>query len=148
LGDVVDIAFMKLCYIDINNDTDVRELFEYYLKSLDSLQTKYPDLKIIHFTVPLTIKSKGIKGLAKVILKRDDNINRNKFNELMKNQFDQNELFDIAGIESTFPDGSSYRYVNGIPGLIPEYSSDGRHLNQDGKVLVARELVRKLLMND
>jgi len=147
LGGSVDIAFMKLCYIDINNRTDINELFEYYQTAINLLQKEYPHLKIIHCTVPLTTKPKGLKGLAKVILKMDDNVFRDKYNQLMRNHYDSIVLFDIAKIEATFPDGTFNRYLNGIPGLIPEYSSDGRHLNQQGRLLIANELMRKLLMN-
>lgn len=147
LVDAVDIALMKLCYVDINNHTDINELFEYYQSAINLLQKEYPHIKIIHCTVPLTTKTKGLKGLAKVILKMDDNVYRDKYNQLMRDHYDPNILFDIAKIEATFRDGTSNRYLNGIPGLISEYSSDGRHLNQQGRLLIANELMRKLLMN-
>jgi hypothetical protein len=65
----------------------------------------------------------------------------------MRNHYDPDELFDIAKIEATFSDGTFNRYLNGIPGLIPEYSSDGGHLNQSGRLLIARQLMTKLLIN-
>jgi hypothetical protein len=147
LADSVNIASMKLCYVDINSHTDINELFEYYQTAINSLQKVYPHLKIIHCTVPLTIKPKGLKGLAKVILKMDDNVFRDKYNQLVRNHYDPNVLFDIANIEATFPDGTSNRYLSGIPGLISEYSPDGGHLNKHAGMLIANELIRKLLMN-
>ena len=147
LGASVDIAFMKLCYIDVNRRTNINELFELYKTSLDSLETAFPDMKILHCTVPLTIKSKGIKGLAKIILGRDDNVYRNKYNKLIRHHYGPNEIIDIAEIEATNTDGSCNTYGCGIPGLIPGYSSDGRHLNQQGSLLVAYELLSKLMKN-
>jgi len=145
LADSVDIAFMKLCYVDIKKHTDIEEIFKYYQSTIGSLQVEYPNLKIIHFTVPITTKPKGIKGLARIILKMDDNKYRNKFNTLMRNSYSDIELFDLAKFESTFPNNKSNIYWFKTPGLIPEYSSDGRHLNQQGRLLIARELMYKLL---
>ena len=147
LADSLDVAFMKFCYVDIDRHTNINTLFEYYKTSINTLQEKYPYLKIIHYTVPLMTKPKGLKGLIKTILKMDNNVFSNKYNELMRNHYSDSELFDIAKIEATFSDGAANKYGNGIPGLIPEYTSDGGHLNQRGRLLMADELLRKLLMN-
>ena len=147
VADSVDIAFMKLCYVDIKLHTDIEEIFRHYQNSIRTLQKKYPHLKIIHLTVPLTTKPKGIKGLARIILNRDENKHRNKFNELVRNAYADVELVDIAKIESTFPANASNVYWFNTPGLIPEYSSDGRHLNELGRSLVAYELLKKILIS-
>jgi hypothetical protein len=147
LADSVDIAFMKLCYIDINRRTNISALFIYYQTLVGILQEKYPHLKIIHFTVPITTKPKGIKGLAKILLKMDNNVYINRYNEFLRNHYKDFELFDIANIEATFSDGNSNSYSHGIPGLIYEYSSDGGHLNQRGGSFIAYELICKLIMN-
>jgi hypothetical protein len=144
LADSVDIAFMKLCYVDFNRHTDINRLFEYYQNAMGNLQKKYPHVKIIHFTAPLTIKPQGLKGFVKILLKMDPNTERNKYNELIRNHYSDSELFDIAKIESTFPDGSANTYVGGIPGLVPGYASDGRHLNQQGRLRIASELIKFL----
>ena len=145
LADSIDIAFMKLCFADINKQTDLEELFNYYKTSINYLQEKYPRLKILHFTVPLVTKQKGLKGLIKRFLKLDNNLYRNKYNELLRNLYDDSELFDLAKIEAKYPDNTSNIYWIKTPGLIPEYSSDGSHLNQQGRLLIARELLNKLL---
>ena len=49
-------------------------------------------------------------------------------------------LFDLAGIESTLPDGTrctQFLDRNRTPGLIPEYTNDGGHLNDVGRAIVA-----------
>jgi hypothetical protein len=144
LADSLDIAFLKLGYVDISKHTNIEELFKYYQTSVNSLQEKYPHLKIIHFTVPLITKPKGLKGIVKRLLKLDTNIYGHKYNELLRNHYGGIELFDIAKIEATFPDNTLNIYGGGIPGLIPGYSSDGGHLNQHGRLLVAHELISKL----
>jgi hypothetical protein len=146
LGNILDIAFMKIGYPDINKNTDLNELFDYYKQSMESLQLKYPNLKLIHCTVSLTTKPTGIKGLAKVVLDMDNNVYRDKFNSQLRSYYNASELFDIARIQSTFPDGTSYSYRNGIPGMIPEMSSDGGHLSELGKVVAAKEMLALLLL--
>ncbi len=144
LADSVDIVFMKLCYVDIDRHTNINKLFEYYQTSVGILQEKYPQVRIIHFTVPVTIRQKGIKGLVKLILGMDNNVPRNKYNKLLRNRYKENELFDIAKIEAISPDGTTNKYGFGIPGLVPEYTYDGRHLNAQGRQLIASELLRFL----
>ncbi len=145
LADSVDIAFLILGYVDINKHTNIEELFKYYQSSVNSLQEKYPHLIIIHFTIPLISKPKGLKGIAKRFLNRDTNVYGNKYNELLRNHYNSSELFDIARIESTFSDNTINIYGKGISGLVPAYTSDGGHLNQYGSLLIARELINKLL---
>jgi hypothetical protein len=145
VSDSLDFAFLKFCYVDIKPGTDIEDLFNYYRETITSIQRKYPQLKILHFTVPMTVKPSGIKGLARIILGKDDNKNRNKFNKLIRQNYKESEIVDIARIESTYPDQSVYSYWTNTPGLIPAYSSDGRHLNETGRMLVARELILKIL---
>lgn len=147
LADSVDIAFMKFCYVDIRKHTDIEEIFNYYQNSIRSVQLAHPDLKIIHFTVPLKVKPLGIKGLARIILDMDDNKYRNRFNELIRDTYPENELFDIARLEARYPDNTYNIYWIKRPGLIADYSSDGGHLNEKGRLIIARELIHKLLNN-
>lgn len=144
VGSGADIAMMKLCYVDIDKNTDIDELFNYYQNSVNRMKSRFPDLKIIHWTVPLTEKPKGIKGVAKTILRMDDNVYRNRYNQLLRQSFSKEEIFDIAAIESTFNDGTQNLYKKAIPGLISDYSSDGSHLNEVGKKVVAQHLLKVL----
>ncbi len=145
IGDCVDVAFMKIGFPDINKHTDVEDLFNYYRRSMDSIKEKYDNLRLIHCTVSLTTKPSGIKGIAKRVLKMDNNVYRNEFNELMRSYYEGNEIFDIAKIQSTSPDGIRYSYRKNIPGMVPEYSSDGGHLSKKGKLVLASELINVLL---
>ncbi len=150
----LDIAMMKLCYADIKSDSDINDIFKYYSKSIDSLQKKYPNLKIIHITVPLTARRNFIKGIKDLLKRRSDssildNVERNKFNKLLSNKYSSDRIFDLAKLESTYPDGSieSFAYQgNNYNSLVPEYTDDGGHLNDEGKQVVAEEYI-KLLKN-
>jgi hypothetical protein len=56
-------------------------------------------------------------------------------------------LFDLALIESTYPDGSRALYSRfslQFYGLVPEYTDDGGHLNNLGRFTVAEQLIHLL----
>lgn len=148
-GANIDIAFMKLCYVDITADTDVESLFTSYTGMISDLQQQYPQIRFIHLTAPLRTFEKGLKGLAKRILGKDnstpDNAARNSYNRLMVSRFGDSEaLFDLAALESTNPDGTrEYRTRRGeiIYGLSPDLSNDGGHLNEKGREKIASSLI-------
>jgi hypothetical protein len=155
LGTKVDVAFFKLCFIDINAPTDVPALFAHYKAVMDSLQSEFPTVHFIHCTVPLTTMDSGIKLFIKRLLGKDGgaaaNLKRGEYNRLITDTYGpRGSVFDIARRESTFPDGS--RMVCKVNGkdcfsLIPAYSNDGGHLNQAGRVIVAQELLKALSAN-
>ena len=109
-GDL-DLALMKFCYVDITAETNVEALFETYKSLFDSLKKKYPKIKFVHVTLPLTEKPGGVKHFIKTLLGREksayiENFKRNVFNEFIKQTYSNEPIFDLAGIESTYPDGS------------------------------------------
>ena len=151
LGDSVDIALLKLCYVDINPDTDVDSLFTNYKKTMDNLDELFPDTLFVHSTVPLTTNETGLKPFIKKIIGRElwadaSNLKRQEYNELLRNEYaNKGTLFDIAKIESTKSDGS--RNVHSLNGkeyfsMVPEYTSDGGHLNEKGSALAAENLIK------
>ncbi len=144
LGDKLDIAFFKFCYVDFKEDTDIEDIFAYYNKTIEALQNEFPNLKLIHVTAPLSVHAYGgIKGFIKNVLKGDKrNIKRNQYNNLLRNKY--KNIFDLAGIESQYPDGKRATFVeNGSTyySLVKEYSNDGGHLNKVGRFYAARELL-------
>ena len=149
-----DIAFLKYCYVDVDARSDVNRIFADYKKTIDQLRKDYPRMAIVHFTIPLatsptTIKTK-IKTLVgkKDIWEYNDNIKRNEFNEKLRKEYGGKEpLFDLADIESTYPDGSKSTFrVAGKTyySMVPGYTTDGGHLNETGRKVVARELLSML----
>lgn len=163
LGKHVDIAFFKMCYVDIRSDSNINEIFQYYKKVFNDLIKRHRKIKFIHFTVPLTtIRNFGLKESIKDLIKKiigkqtklekskNDNIKRWEFNELLKKEYKES-IFDLAGFESLYPDESGKREVfktdsNAYPALIPEYSNDGGHLNNLGSKIIAKRLL--LYLND
>jgi hypothetical protein len=153
LGAKVDIAFFKLCFIDINPQTDVPALFSHYKTVMDSLKSEFPKVRFIHCTAPLTTMDSGIKLFIKRLLGKDGgssaNLKRGAYNRLIVDTYGtQGNVFDIARCESTLPNGSRMvRRANGRDcfGLVPAYSTDGGHLNQAGREIVAQECLNTLL---
>lgn len=150
IGKKTDIAFIKFCYVDINKGTDIEEMFDYYKTVMEDLKQKFPDVTFVHFTVPLTYDEKGIKATAKKILGRTvrgygDNIKRNQYNELLKSEYgDKEPVFDIAAIESTALDGQrNARTKDGYTyyAMFEQYTDDGGHLNEQGRKIVAEQLL-------
>lgn len=148
-GANINIAFMKLCYVDITADTDIESLFTSYTEMVSELEQAYPQIRLIHLTVPLRTFETGIKGLAKRILGKDksipENRARNLYNRFVVNRFGSSEaLFDLAALESTNPDGTrEFRTRKGekIYGLSPYLSNDGGHLNEKGRKFIASSLL-------
>jgi hypothetical protein len=149
LNDSIDVALLKFCYVDINADTDINELFNVYKSMIDRLKTEFPKIKLIHVTVPLITKTPAWKRIIKNLMGKSDvnelaNIKRNEYNELLKNGYSGEYIFDLAKIESTYTDGGMESFkIDGKEyfSLIEEYSSDGSHLNELGGQLAAKELV-------
>ena len=143
------IAMMKLCYADIKQNADINDIFKYYTEIIDSLHEKYPNLIIIHFTVPLTSKRTILMSIKDFIKARSnssmlDNIVRNKYNQFLLSKYPADQIFDLAKIESTYLDGTfeEYSYQGKVyNSLIPEYSDDGGHLNEKGRHIVAEKFI-------
>jgi hypothetical protein len=153
VGDRADTALFKLCYIDIVAGTDVQKIFSHYKETLSQLKKNYPVTRFVHVTVPLTTLQTGPKAWVKRALGRpaggyEDNIARSAYNELVRKEYAGREpIFDLAKIESTFPDGKRSSFLeNGsdIDTLVPAYTTDGGHLNELGRRRAAQELLHVL----
>jgi hypothetical protein len=75
----------------------------------------------------------------------DENIKRNQFNQLIRDEYGGgNPIFDLAKIESTFPDGrwSSFTTDGKIYySLVPDYTYDGGLLNETDRKKIAEQLL-------
>jgi hypothetical protein len=152
-GNNVDIAGFKFCYIDIQESTKVQRLFDTYRDALLMLENKYKDTMFLHITVPIRTAELGLRRIAKNLLGKPSmaaakNLNRQNFNELMHQQFgNTGRIFDLAGIEATYPNGSRCRSrYNGIDvdSLVPQFTDDGGHLNPRGRRVVGAKFLDAL----
>lgn len=152
LGEI-DVAMLKFCYVDAGNELGAQEIFERYVEEMETLESRHPDTVFVYMTMPLTSPRGGLKSLVKRVLGmetpgREENIERNRFNQLLRNaKGESDRLFDIAQIESTHTDGTQEKFTfegETYQALVPEYTYDGGHLNDYGRSIVATKLVEFL----
>ncbi|MCP3933653.1 MAG: hypothetical protein GY705_31685 [Bacteroidetes bacterium] len=150
VGDKPDIAFHKYCYIDANANTNVEKVFLNYKEKINNLKLKYPGIRFLHITMPLTTVQTGPKAWIKKILGKpiggiNANIKRNIFNQLLLNTYQLiDPVFDFATAEATQPDGKMTMFTkNGKEylSLYKGYSDDGGHLNRQGQKTIAEQLL-------
>jgi hypothetical protein len=153
LGDRVDIATFKFCYIDFNKDSDAARLFGIYNATMADLVKAYPKTRFVHVTVPLKATARGWKANIKNLLGRPDpwildNLRRDEFNELMRKEYaGRQPFFDLAAVEATRADGAiSCDKSDGkmVPSLVNEYTFDSGHLNERGRKFVAERFLATL----
>ena len=150
IGEGVDIALLKFCYVDITRKTDVNRLFTDYSSTINTLKKRYSNVTYVHITVPLSRVQTDARVWLKKVIGRpiggyDDNIRRGEYNQKLRSEYGSNErLFDLAALESTFPDGGRHTFSAGgkaYETLVPEYTEDGGHLNQKGRRWVAEQFL-------
>lgn len=150
IGKKADYSALKFCFVDVRADTNVKGVLEDYERSMAKVEKEFPKMTIVHFTVPLTRSKTTWKTIVKKIIGRktweyDDNIKRNEYNEMLRQKYEGKEpLFDLAKIESTYPDGSRSTFTKDgktYYSLVPEYTNDGGHLNELGRKIVAEQLL-------
>lgn len=146
MGDKVDIALMKLCYVDFEADTDAEAVFVAYRDAMGRLAAEYPEVGLVWATAPLTAEEAGIKAFVKRMAGRSADAAKNKvrgeFNRLVRAECEERHapLFDIAAAEARSPDGSrsgERARGAGIDSLRRDFTSDGGHLNESGRKAVA-----------
>lgn len=143
------VAMYKYCYVDVLPETDPDELFADYVARTEALHAQYPDLTIVHMTMPLHTAPTGFTEQLKTMLGMSTqtylNIKRNRYNDLLRERYAQTEpLFDLALIESTKADGSrAYTRHAGrnVYMLAPEWTHDGGHLTDEAQYRVAERLL-------
>ena len=137
----VELAFLKLCYVDFHPRTDVDSLFACYHDAMMALQRRRPEVTFGHVTVPLTarprdLKSRVRRALALEVWEDAANARRCEFNQRLREHFSHQPLFDLARAEATRPDGASQSFrLAGVTyaSLVASYTDDGGHLNALGQ---------------
>ncbi len=146
----VDLALMKLCFVDFNPRTDVAALFRTYRVAIEDLQRDRPDIKIGHATVPLTVypremKWRAFRLIGKEVWEDESNAKRQEYNALLKEKFAGSPILDIAGREAQRQDGREELFVlrgRKYPALDPQKSDDGGHLNALGQRVLGAAMMR------
>ncbi len=147
LGERIDVAFLKLCYIDLTAGTDVDEVFETYHRTLDALERDFPEVRFIAVTTPLTTEP-ALRTRIKALVGGSnpapaDNVARQRFNNLLRTTYGT-RVFDVAALESMAPDGT--RVTGTSEGqdyfaLYAGYAVDEGHLDRITSEVVAARLL-------
>ena len=149
----VDVALVKLCYLDFTATTDAAALFSRYQAVMAELRARHPKTTFVHVTVPLTTIAGGAKEWAKRMLGKApygmlENMRREEYNALLRKAYQGREpVFDLARTESTAPDGKTATAEwkgSTVPVLAAVYTHDGGHLNDEGKRRAAGALLSVL----
>lgn len=132
VGDTVDIALMKLCYVDFGLRSEPRQVFDAYRSTMQALERDYPHVTFLYATSPL--ESTGDPR----------NWKRTQFNSLIRAELSDKRIFDLAAIESS--DSAGVPSVRSFLGLTSEtmqvsYTTDGGHLNAEGAQRAAQGLL-------
>lgn len=147
----LDVALMKFCYVDLKADTDVNALFSSYLATIEGLKERNPGTTFVHVTAPLTSEKSGPKEFVKRLLGRGGTIHnarREEYNSLLRKKYQGSEpIFDLARVESLAQDGTAVTVEwkgSVVPVMALAYTNDGGHLNSEGRLRAARELISVL----
>jgi len=148
-----DVAMIKFCYEDFGRDSRAAPGFAgRYLEQIQQLQSRRPDVLLVHSTAPLRADPPGWRPRIDRLLARrsgedEDQLARNAYNDVLRASPASVRLFDLAEVEATLPDGSRSSFTldgRRIDTLWSGYSSDGAHLNEAGRTRAAAAFVHAL----
>ena len=151
----IDIALMKLCYVDIRHNSNLDSIFTAYRTTIENIKKQHPNIEILHVTVPVYSLKRysSAKDRLKLAVKRligrptilEDNFQRYRYNEMLRDAFAETDsIFELAQAESTTSKGRSYyaeRSGVKVPFLCIEYTEGGGHLNPLGRRKAAEQLL-------
>ncbi len=148
----VDVALLKFCYIDIDEQTEVDALFEAYRTTLERVAARHPSTRVIPVTAPLRHSPGGFGVWVRERLGRPNrsklaNLARQRFNTRVREHWAGRPLYDLAAAEAAGPDGRAETIKIGntlIQHMRQAYTHDGGHLNNDGRRVAAQALVTAL----
>lgn len=145
-----DVALMKLCYMDFDNEPEPRKLAARYIAAYETLSAKYPATHFVPVTAPLTVVQTGPKAWIKKLIGSKPagyiaNARRQEFNTVLREHYGASgQLFDIAALESASGKISVDDDGVRIAALDPALTDDGGHLNLLGQRLLGAALVHHL----
>jgi hypothetical protein len=151
LGNKVDVAFLKFCYVDMSGTREPQTLFNLYQRSIEALKAKFPKTTFVHFTLPLESIPSGLKTgikdlIGREVPERTNNVKRAEYNQLLREAYaGKDPVFDLAHLESIDPStGKAIKFTldgREYEAMAPDNTSDGGHLSETGKRWIAEQLV-------
>lgn len=127
LGSAVNVAAMKLCWIDFDQNTNLGNLESTYQSTIAKVTKAHPNVHLVHVTTPLKTDEPA------------NNAQRLRYGDWLKSTFkSQAIVLDLAAVESTRPDGTAICTNGGSRALCSEYAADEGHLNDTGRARAAK----------
>jgi len=118
MADAAQIAGVKLCFTDGDVQLDPAGVFMLYKETLEALKKRYPKVRFVHFTIPVTLYATEA-----------ENPSREVYNELLRREpaFKGDGMLDIAAWECQDAAGRCIRDGKGNRMLRQEYTEDNVH---------------------
>ena len=147
LGAQVDVVLFKLCYLDVDAQTDVDALHREISDTLAALRRRFPHTRFVPMTVPLTAAQRGLRAKVKRALGAlpggvAENARRHALNQRLR--ADAGPLFDLARLEAEDALGNHAEVRWGaarVPVLAPGNTRDGGHLDTAARARIGRALL-------
>lgn len=150
-----DLAVLKFCYVDLDDKSREQQpqaLFARYLAGMNAIEKAHPQLHVLNSTMPLVAEPPGRKTRLKRLLGMSvetdaENVRRNEYNRLVRERYAGSSLLDIARFEATDVDGRPVVFEHSgqsMEMLVPEFTTDGGHLNDAGQEWVAAAFIHRL----
>lgn len=140
VGNNVDVAFFKLCYVDISDTTDVNALAQAYILEMNTLEADFPNMSFLWTTTPLT----SVADAA--------NVKRNQYDQAIRDYASAHgkALYDLAALEAVGASGSRCQFTSGgstYDRLCTEWAASGNdpHLNDSASQRFAKVLALGLI---
>jgi hypothetical protein len=125
----VDVAGFKFCWIDFNANSNVDDLLAKYDAEVKLAKEKFPALRILHITPPLTTNEPKLNAI------------RWQFGRALVARYKNDGLvLDLAEVVSTTADGGVCER-GGSPRMCTAWALDRGHLNAVGSQRAARAFV-------
>ena len=135
MGDDVQVAAMKLGYLDVGPQTDTGALFDQYVNLMDGLERDFPATRFLHSTITVTQWDPEANAAIE------------RFNARMRSRYGSSgRLVDLAWVLSDCP-GVGRKAKTTEAGepyytLCDDFSADGGHPSELGAAVAAEELLR------
>ena len=146
------IVLLKYCYVDLTGDHNPYDIFAAYCEMVETIQAEYPDVTVVHSTIPLTTVETAFVAQTRNLIgrptQRKASIARHRYNQLLRAEFvGEQPMFDLARIEATRPDGRVATFMSHgspIETLAVENTYDGGHLTARCQMIAAEALLNVL----
>lgn len=150
LADTLDVALLKLCFVDVHAGVDVHSLFESYRDTMSGLERDFPDVTFVYATVPL-MHERDLFIRAKRVLGRGGefdpihNVVREQLNAMIRAEYaGTGRLFDVAKAEAAGKSGQ-VEVLGADEGVFlslrSSLATDSGHLTDEGATLIGGALV-------